>query len=880
MDSDFLEILTRHGCENTENFNFVSQYGPDKHWNINNLSDFWFDYCSKVYEKNLKGIVYKSSIAERVQEYMPIVVKMDLKFSNEKKMPEGGYYSDKFILDVIRCFQETIEEHIEISPTKYELYCVVLDNKEPVLIDKYLKLSVQLHFPLCKLESSLYANLILPSAVEKMKSSVVLTKLNQFPLNDYNDIFDFGSCSRSMTLYGSTRTPQDQKLYRNQIYNIITQQHVDAESGPTISLSDLPFDKHPHTSKFGKKNEEFYIPLLLSVNYWDTVCTQRSFTKPIGQTQTMSKAADDDNVGIFDELSPKLSISRYGERHYWLDIGKAIFNIFNGTEQGLKRWISLTEENDVFDAKDCVAEYYKFEGNTMSIKTIAWFVREDDPEFYKEWHKSKKLKSMGMAMTLSHNDIARCFYTFYWLDIMYKGKDWYEYKDHRWKRNKNCIGRLLSNEMKQEFDLYKISYSTPTVGLTTEDIYKKNADASMVKNVENLIKKLGDSPFKKNIIREAMEYFDTGCGLDENPELLGVSNGVIEVVKLPGSSGIKDYLIFREGKPEDYISKNAGIPLENYFNDSHPSVIKLNKYLSEVFVDNSLRHHFLKLSASKLKGRNEHKFFEIWTGDKGNNSKSMMIKLHEKTFGNYCIKIPSQVLTNKNKGSGPNPELAQAKGVRLAFIQETAETKAFQADFIKLATGGDSFYARNTFDDGGSIEALFKLILVCNVIARIDGADNATVERLKIMPYASEFVNDPPETEEERIRLKKFKKNTDFDCVINDMAKAFLWKIFHYYKIYREEGLTDPKYINGIVEHYWNNTDPYKQYIDECIVQVPDDPACSIGISDLYKNFKIWFSINFPQTLVNDRNVAKTRFIDKLGNVKGSRFYGIKFTDI
>jgi hypothetical protein len=112
------------------------------------------------------------------------------------------------------------------------------------------------------------------------------------------------------------------------------------------------------------------------------------------------------------------------------------------------------------------------------------------------------------------------------------------------------------------------------------------------------------------------------------------------------------------------------------------------------------------------------------------------------------------------------------------------------------------------------------------------------------------------------------------------MAKAFLWKIFHYYKIYREEGLTDPKYINGIVEHYWNNTDPYKQYIDECIVQVPDDPACSIGISDLYKNFKIWFSINFPQTLVNDRNVAKTRFIDKLGNVKGSRFYGIKFTDI
>jgi phage/plasmid-associated DNA primase len=334
--------------------------------------------------------------------------------------------------------------------------------------------------------------------------------------------------------------------------------------------------------------------------------------------------------------------------------------------------------------------------------------------------------------------------------------------------------------------------------------------------------------------------------LDTNSELLGVSNGIIEIC------GSKAY--FRKGKPEDYITKSTKIPLAIDMTESHPMVIKLKKYLGQVFVDRDLGHHFLKLAASKLRGRNIHKILEVWTGDKGNNSKSMMVKLHEKTFGDYFIKFPTEILTNKKNLGGPNPELAQAEGARIGCIQETAADRPMQPDTIKQLTGGDSFFARNCCQDGGKIESMFKTILMCNKVARIEGADQPIYDRLRLVPFTSQWVNNPPESEEEQYRQRLFKKVGDFEHQISEMAKAFLWLIFNYYEIYTEEGLVDPPCVIQVTENYWSETDPYNQFISEQIKSVKNakgDPDMTVSVScgDLFTAFSTWRKINYPGVL-------------------------------
>src|SRR5690606_39029632 len=115
--------------------------------------------------------------------------------------------------------------------------------------------------------------------------------------------------------------------------------------------------------------------------------------------------------------------------------------------------------------------------------------------------------------------------------------------------------------------------------------------------------------------------------LDINTELTCVTNGVLEV---NGNT-----VEFRPSKPQDYISKCVNIPYHSSYSNDHPQVRECYKWFGQVFTDKDMLHHFLKFCASCLRGGNNDKIFPIWTGD-GDNSKSMMVKLFESTFGEYC----------------------------------------------------------------------------------------------------------------------------------------------------------------------------------------------------------------------------------------------------
>ena len=86
-----------------------------------------------------------------------------------------------------------------------------------------------------------------------------------------------------------------------------------------------------------------------------------------------------------------------------------------------------------------------------------------------------------------------------------------------------------------------------------DDNFKDSAEV-LIKKIGVLISKLKSRPFRQNVLLVSLEKFfidKFDDKLDSNSNLMGMLNGIIEV--------IESDVVVRHGKPEDFISKSTGI---------------------------------------------------------------------------------------------------------------------------------------------------------------------------------------------------------------------------------------------------------------------------------------------------------------------------------
>ena len=175
--------------------------------------------------------------------------------------------------------------------------------------------------------------------------------------------------------------------------------------------------------------------------------------------------------------------------------------------------------------------------------------------------------------------------------------------------------------------------------------------------------------------------------------------------------------VFRNGRPDDYITFTTGLNFNKEYTYDHPDVKDLDKYLEEVFPNKNRREYFLDFLCGTLQG-NDHKRFLVATGD-GDNSKSMMMALLEETFGlgetGYFGKFPPElvIISKGHSSGGARPELSRVRGKKIMGIDEITQREELNIREIKRLTGNDSYYARALFEKGTEIRPQFTLILQC-----------------------------------------------------------------------------------------------------------------------------------------------------------------------
>lgn len=657
-----------------------------------------------------------------------------------------------------------------------------------------------------------------------------------------------------------------------------------------------------------KKDPKFWLPMITSMHYYNQIVLAKEEVKNRSNAKakygTGNKSitrirmnsdvlnihrADDTNVLDLCELFlTMIKPHRFAKKNQWLEIGRALYTETRGDDSGLTIWKNYTKAagdkikkipeffNDIY----METEYITFTDMSISVETLAWYAKHDSPEEYNKWHTQWFTESLKACAEEGATDwkLALAFKRIYWLNIKCtntKSKHFYVFTRNKWEyiENDSKIDIMLSSEFTKYFATLRHQASEVVLG--TKDKHQRKENERIMDEYTKIIFQLECGNRKSSVIKQIANLLydrDFSTKLDLNPNIIGFGNVVMD------TGG--DHIEAREGKPQDYVNRCSSVLFNQTMTDDHPLVLEVLDWLHKVYPEESLFRYFMKYAASILKGKNSDKTILIFVGV-GNNSKSMIVKLFEAVFGPYCVKVPVSVFTNK-RGAGGNasPELAQTAKARIVFLQEPDEDDTFKKGVLKEITGGDSFFARFLHDNGGKMEVLYKLALICNQIPIIEGCDQACRDRISILSHLGRWVKQGySKDKEEQMLQRLFQMDPMFDFRIPRLACSFLYLMHKWYPIYQKEGLIPPKMMQQVTEDYFNTTDTYKIFIGECLTIDNGEERNKISIREMYEEFKDWYRIVFGTFTKIDRGKFKTEMSNRIGKPVGNYWNSIKMKE-
>lgn len=918
MDSEsFIDVLNSVNTTSlvtSTNYTHTTLCDPIKRWSVPQpkLQQFWLGYCAA---NNRGEHLY---VAERPNsEIAHVVFDLTFKFedfADDHKDPYDNY----FLKCLVACAQEAIEKMYVIKPDKQELTCCVMEPtrtwKDESKGNNYIVTKVRLQFPKCKVEIRSYAELKV-NFIKNLRRHAVRSHLIMEPVGDWATIVDGNVVTRPVVMLGSTSNIAESRLQLSYMYGPIQineyGQILLEEDGDDIYY-DLQIDEVFHQKYHNDVRSGFvdmnifngtkldqWEPMLLSMNYWIGSCILKDEEESLSRSNERTDSSKlTEDMKIAEKLMPFLNSERFTEGMYRREIGRALYDSSMGDDTGLDMWIKYTRHflknnKDLkYEAEKIIekmrVDYCMYYDSRITIRTIAWYAREDNKEAYDQWHFEWCKDVIDKSVSCLHQDVAEAFYRQNWLEhicVDPTGPKWYKFNKDRLIKDPSGIGlrKKLGLDLVKLYDRRRRDLIAEKMALDDSASEKvKSEMESLLMNLTTLVACIKTESYKNSVMSCVKEFFyiedfNFYEKIESSMDTVGLPNGVLEV--------FENECKFRRGKPEDYITKKMGVPYREDYTWETGTVKRYLYWLECLHRDRELCNEWRKFTASLLQGGNNEKMFPVLTGT-GNNGKSMIMKLFHCAFGGYCFDYPVELLTCKNKNpQGPSPATARGKGARLALASEPDDEDPIKKGFIKKISGGDSFYGRMLNEDGGDIIASFVMALIVNEIPIVSRADEAFRKRLWILPFLSKWSDAAPDSEDEQMKSGIFKMDKFFDRKIPELAPAMLWVAVQDFKVYKKEGLCqEVRVVKEAAEKYWIESDIYYQYTNESITQRKDssgnlDERLSLSVSQVYLNFKKWYSQCFPGSIVPDRRVFTKEISNRWGEPKKCRWYGIVFSE-
>ncbi len=915
---NLLRDTSQMSDDNDSDYTHYTYFGPAKRWTLKSTeyTKFWKEYC-RLALNSLNGISTEVlSVGERNKSMMPVIAMFKFEFSILPGVQATEYLNDEFITYLVKCYQETLEDNFILIGNGIELVCCVLEQDNGNITGSTININLKLHFPYCKVDTKTQTRIIRPKVIEKLRHENFRSLLASEPINSWEDCIDIMVLNEPLPLYRSITSISSHPLSCTHIYSKLDNKCIENKNYPEYKFSDVfkpQYMNHVHSGLINsqmfedpfyddgyKPNIDIWMPIFLSIEYFQVITHPKESIKnsnilsPVnslsssnGNISNKTDIVEDRDIDIAEILINMLSDKRSKDENYWLDIGKALYTCDDEFEgRGYKLWISFTEKGDRY-REDCEPLWDTFEiDNAITIKTIAFYARQDNENIYKQWHNKKCAPFLEKATSFTDWDISLALYWVYWIDFTCsdakKGGSWHVFKNHRWIPCDDGIELTtkISSDFRAYFERLRTQKSLESERTFDENIKEKNR--KLIDKINTLTVKLKQGPIKSAIMKGAREHFKDdkfNRFMNENPNYMGVMNGVIETCSTEA--------VFRDGKPEDYVTMCSTVRYHPEYTWDHRMVKLVMVWMSQCFVDNDLMNYFLKLFASFLRSGNMEKIFPCMTGS-GDNSKSMIKLLLELVFGSYAFTFSTETLMSRNAARA-NQQKALARYAKIVFASEPDNDSKFKSGIIKELTGLEKIYGSLLYDNGGNFMVMFVLILITNKMPIIPGADNAIIQRLRALPFLSKWVKNAPKTKEEQFEKKEFPLDRTFSKRIPGMAPAFLWVLVQKYADYIENGLTEPAAVIEATHEYWEEHDIYLHFTRECIETAIIPGSQYVGnekgtinknikmtIPEVYNSFKFWVRDTYPEMSVPNQPEMKNQLGQRWGKPSNNEWPGVQ----
>jgi P4 family phage/plasmid primase-like protien len=552
--------------------------------------------------------------------------------------------------------------------------------------------------------------------------------------------------------------------------------------------------------------------------------------------------------------------SYYGAGSYnkWIRVGWALRNISNRL---LIVWIAFSAKSATFTC-GCIPElcdkWSKFDHKPkdgVTCASIMYWVKTDNPDGFKAIRQNTVshfldqtiystdqglLKNKGC----SDYDIAIVLHQLCKGDFVYCSGVWWQFKNHRWMQveSGSSLRLIISNELRDLYQKRMQEMTAQKASVDPDDAEKQKVIKDRIEKVATIHFRLGSTRDKKNIMQESSDLFndpDFMSKLDTNPYLLCFKNGVVDLLKRDGIEGP----VFRDGKPEDYLTKCTGYDYTPIMEIKHREIIpELHDFMSKVFPDHNVREYMWDHLSSVLIGTaSVNQTFNNYIGG-GQNGKSVLTDLMSQVLGSYKVSAPISLITQgRVKIGGLAPEIVLLQGARYTVMQEPSKGDVINEGPMKeLVSGVEPITARAPYMTASvTFIPQFKLVVCANEFMTIKAQDHGTWRRIRVVPFEALFTENPVKGDPDKPYQFKLDRNLkDKFPVWRETFVAMLVE-----RAYKTQGVvTDCDRVLEASNEYRKRQDYLAEFIaDKIIRQV----GSVIRKSQLSEEFKVWFNVNF-----------------------------------
>lgn len=894
---DLNHFLAKHNAKNFSNtqtnYSITHTRIGNKELNIfagsyvipkEDLSTFYRLYHSHIFEKK-----QKEYLTEKQQEKGgPIVIDFDFKYQHSVIERQ---HTESHVIDIMGAYMEELKKIYSFHSSKtIPIYIFEKPNVNRLQDGSMTKDGIHM---IIGLKSDHIVQTILR---DKMLN--VLPELMDLPLiNTWDAVLDEG-ISKGHTnwqLYGSRKPGHE--AYELTYYFVATYDSTDQTfeiDEKDIQLFDLKenmeklsvqYDKHAefdlnpkilneynnhssnkskikksvHNHKINKLNKTEYDDEEHEYISMNDITNEEMLNRAIHiMLKNIGQGLCEYDVKELHEYTQALPEKYYEPGSHVLN-RQVAFALKNTDERLFLSWVKLRSKASDFEYDTIPAlydEWKKFrktnnDGRKVTKRSIMYWVKKENPEEYENIKKNTVNHYLDKAIeTGTEYDCAvvlRHMFKDTYVCVSYEKRGiWYNFKNHRWVPDKRLSLRdKISNDLYNLFTMKTYAY---TAELSEYEMANNNTNGNNNENNSNrieYIKKkistintiqfslLKKTTPKDHIMREAAEiFYDDNFvrQMDSKPYLLCFNNGVVDF----------ENKVFREGYPDDYITKHTRIDYIEY-NEKDPSWQKtageIIRFMETLFPIEDLNKYMWNHLASCLLGTNKNQTFHVYHGS-GSNGKSLLVDLMSETLGEYKGTVPITLVTEtRNKIGGTSDEVLKLKGIRYAVMQEPTKGAKLNEGIMKELTGGDPIQARGLYSESEIFVPQFKLAVGTNNLFDIDSNDDGTWRRIRKITFPSKFVDEGEYYEDTTPYV--YKKDKELSNKLHSYAPVFAGMLVK--KAFETNGIVED--CNTVLEaskQYRKGQDHISAFISDKITKT-GDPKHVIKKRSLLQEFTDWF---------------------------------------